>query len=485
MDTLALHCSVYVTYPDSKNNLEEYTKNLKTTQLHPKTPTITAALEFEPNNIPAVFCKNGSPYEGSKSSLLPSLKKIGECLTPPSSSAVVVDLSHVMFYVAATSKGKSFAQLFDNLANELIRLAQVHQADYLCVVTDRYDIANPLKQRTDTGTQLHVTVNTIVPDNIQADFMRNRRNKKQLYDLLVPFLYNKLRNGPIRDFAITYNEKTLGKVMPDCNHHEADYRLVLFVQEALRSGHNSVAVLTGDTDVLIILAGHCQQFVSDCPQLSLHVTLRAAGKRSYFDLIKISNGIGLQHCKGFLVWYAYTGCDYTPFFYGVGKVAWFKLFNQNPSIKQKFQRIAEGHYGMEELMDLVNFTLNGYGVDPSLGLAKGRFEVLMRKKTKTFRSLPPSPGAAVCQALKAVFIAVHVWGSATNPMLDYGAMTRYGWMRNGNLVTHRWTARLLEDEDIFCKLTKFCGCKLPCSARCGCSKGGSPGCAKGCKCACK
>ncbi|KXJ25043.1 hypothetical protein AC249_AIPGENE29235 [Exaiptasia diaphana] len=44
--------------------------------------------------------------------------------------------------------------------------------------------------------------------------------------------------------------------MPNCNHEEADTRLLAHVADALQRGSKEVSVRTVDTDVVVILIGH-------------------------------------------------------------------------------------------------------------------------------------------------------------------------------------------------------------------------------------
>jgi len=48
---------------------------------------------------------------------------------------------------------------------------------------------------------------------------------------------------------------------------------------------------------------------------------------------------------------------------------------------------------------------------------KGRWEKLTQGAS-SFRSLPPSPGAAIMQVRKAIHVAAHIWGKAHLPMIE-------------------------------------------------------------------
>jgi hypothetical protein len=53
--------------------------------------------------------------------------------------------------------------------------------------------------------------------------------------------------------------------------------------------------------------------------------LHTAKEITYYDINKIAGDIGIEDCCGFMLLYAYTGCDYTPSFSYHGKTAWFDV----------------------------------------------------------------------------------------------------------------------------------------------------------------
>ena len=54
---------------------------------------------------------------------------------------------------------------------------------------------------------------------------------------------------------LSTNEHQQIQPMLDCNHEEADTRIVIHVLHALKQGAKTVQVRTVDTDIVVILAG--------------------------------------------------------------------------------------------------------------------------------------------------------------------------------------------------------------------------------------
>ena len=286
-------------------------------------------------------------------------------------------------------------------------------------------------------------------------------------------------------------------VFAECNHIEADTRIVLFVMHAISNGHTPVLVRTSDTDVIIILVGHCARFLNMDPDLKLYVQFHttssgkttANNRTGYVDIVKIASFVGLDYCMGLMLLYAYTGCDYTPSFFNIGKAKWFDEFHKRPQIRELFQRICEypDTLSEEEVVKITKFTLYAYGVeDPEKGLQEGRFDIL-NQKANSFRALPPSPGAAIIQARKSVHIAGHIWGKAYNALINPPNMcsVMQGWKEDNGTIMHMWTMQPQSGtSDLYTECRKKCGCRSKtnlCGGRCTCNEA-NMACLISCKC---
>ena len=129
------------------------------------------------------------------------------------------------------------------------------------LVWDIY-LPNSLKESTrekrGKGVRRKVSGQTKLPGN-WADFLRDATNKKELFT----FLTSKVAKStfpPNKAVYVTSGESVVSvgqtnSMMPDCNHEEADTRVVVHVLHALEQGMKSIVVRTVDTDVIVILAG--------------------------------------------------------------------------------------------------------------------------------------------------------------------------------------------------------------------------------------
>lgn len=339
-------------------------------------------------------------------------------------------------------------------------------------MADRYDIPNPLKSRSSSGSQYPVSMNGKVPNKLHENFLCNRLNKEMLYDLMIPYLFEENRMSA-NLFSITYNEATLSNMdsFPRSNHHEADYRIIQLIAQCIQNGHKSFVVRTGDTDVIIVLVGNFKVLSSLCSDLSISVILKAGKSYRHFDVRKIALHIGLDLSNGILIYHSFTGCDYTPHFFKIGKKRWLDLYLKDNIIKHVFSDLVTDptSYGMGTLQKVVDFVKSGYGFQGNASLPEDRYTALMKSGTTNLRCLPPSPGAIMVQVRKAVFVGSLLWGSATNPILDYPSMKQYGWIERNSEWIQIWTVRMLPSPDPYSIAVTKCGCKSMCSSdRCSC-----------------
>jgi len=112
-------------------------------------------------------------------------------------------------------------------------------------------------------------------------------------------------------------------VMGQCNHEEADTRIVVHIRHALERGAESVLVRTVDTDVVVILVGKFHDLLAYNQRAKLWV---AFGMEHHFSLMyvnKICSTLGESKSRAIPVFHTFTGCDCTSQFCGIGKkTAW-------------------------------------------------------------------------------------------------------------------------------------------------------------------
>lgn len=470
----------------NQNAEQKLIRNLKHAA-HYRPAEVRAALAYEIDNKPRVFINHSEEFNaGKKSSLLPRLKTLGQC-TRQTSEGLIFDLSALVHQVCPKASGKPLSEFPSLICSSIEAISNSHKSSAVCVVSDRYDLKNHMKQssasNSSKSSQVRLSPDFVLPPKMQSDFLRNLQNKDQLYTYLCPQIYEILKTK-FRIVRVTNKSATLGGTMAPSNHLEADYKMVLYVEELLRLGITDITIRTGDTDVVVIMTGHAPRLLQRYPALQIKISFVTAGRVTPIDVLKVSSAIGQDHCLGFMLLYAYTGCDYTPHFSFHGKSSWMDLFLKNEQFKDLLQSICANPKDLSngKLVSVANYTLHLYSIpDPSIGLLEARLQVLKRPSTDSFRSLPPSPGAALIQLRKAIFVASEIWKKANEPNLNYSEMISWGWKTGGNQI---WTAVPSVSNEVFencykkcsknCKCTS-CNCKIKfeyaCLPECGCAGG--------------
>ncbi len=100
-----------------------------------------------------------------------------------------------------------------------------------------------------------------------------------------------------------------------CSHEEADTRILLHVQDAVRQGYTKVSIHTVDTDVtvLAVTAAGCLDIEE------LWVAFGRGKKFRFLAAHKMAVALGPNKCQGLPFFHALIGCDTVSSFGGWGK----------------------------------------------------------------------------------------------------------------------------------------------------------------------
>ena len=137
----------------------------------------------------------------------------------------------------------------------------------LDIVWDTYrekSIKGQTREKRGTGQRRRITHSTVIPKDWQG-FLRNGDNKTDLYGFLsnsVLSLIEPYKKEIVLNYGETSLSSTISKDMTDyekCDHEEADIRIFSHVALSVRSGYDSFAIRSGDTDVVVLAISVCSQ----------------------------------------------------------------------------------------------------------------------------------------------------------------------------------------------------------------------------------
>lgn len=183
--------------------------------------------------------------------------------------------------------------------------------------------------------------------------------------------------------------------MGQCNHEEADTRIVVHVRHALEGGNESILVRTVDTDVIVILAGKLQDLLAYNERAKVWV---AFGMGRHFSIISINgicSTIGWAKARALPVFHAFTGCDCTSQFFGIGKVTAWQAWEVNPQVTSTLEHIST--HPFEELSitstsfkSLERLTVVMYDKTSPLESVNEARMSLFTKRNRDLDNIPPT-----------------------------------------------------------------------------------------------
>ena len=94
--------------------------------------------------------------------------------------------------------------------------------------------------------------------------------------------------------------------MPNCNHEEADTRIVVHMQHALQQGMRKIEVRTVDTDVVVILVGAFRALSGIQPLADIWVAFGMGKNYRFLSINAICDSLGEPKAQALPVFHALT-----------------------------------------------------------------------------------------------------------------------------------------------------------------------------------
>lgn len=328
------------------------------------------------------------------------------------------------------------------------------------VVFDSYDVVTmkePEQKRRclkTVGPDVIVHRDLPIPPN-KASFLSNKRNKQSYIKLLSKYLLE-------RTIAVEHAG----------DEGDADVVIVRAACNFAESG-KSVAVVSEDTDVFILLLHHIKQ----------HVKMYMQSRSRTIDIGAAHQALGDDICSCLPFLHAMSGCDTTSSFFGFGKLKALKLLQKSKYLLQTVnifgnlnaQQETIGKAGEEFIAAMYSSTYSG--VSKLKKLDELRFLNMMSTKYDPLQRLPPTSRAAYYHSLR-VHHQTSTWKELQTRLKkeDYGFhIDKYGDIKP--IITDKQSAFSELLKDIRCSCTKSeplctsCSCCktwLSCSMHCKC-----------------
>lgn len=119
-------------------------------------------------------------------------------------------------------------------------------------------------------------------------------------------------------------------------HEEADTKIVFFLKEITGSG--DVVIRCSDTDILVIALGNMAHVSQS---LTVWLLFGTGNSQRFVNVSKIYESLGSTVCKALPAFHAFTGCDFNPAFYRLGKKKPWLFFLANEHYQEAFANIQD------------------------------------------------------------------------------------------------------------------------------------------------
>ena len=433
-----------------------------------------AALQFEVQNTPPSFVKDGELNFGRKSRMVDVFRKNAtvEVKCPAVRECLLIDMSHLVMSKAFTKF--TFGELFNSIWRCL--LAEIPSYKRIDVICDNYQQVNELNWCTTAARGINGTrvplirLDMHIPSSFHGDYMRNDDNKLEFYRKLVQYLHalSLSYSDTLIIFSIENNvycnnlcEVERFKV----SHVEADTKIIFHLIDALKEYCN-IVVLSNYKDVILLLTSFRNFFA--CLNANFNICVHTG--KVFYSINNIAKYITPHRTQGLLLLYALCGCDFTCSFYGKGPSKFLDVYLADNNIFKTFQDIIiHPERFSEHFSEIEYFILKLYNVhDPTYGCTRARYDLLLHKRIRSLRELPPSTGALLAHARRAAYIAAFYWGLSYQAKPNVPPPTEWGWYRDSGKLKMVLT-EMPFSESPYPALFKTCKCKASTSGCSNCS----------------
>ena len=158
------------------------------------------------------------------------------------------------------------------------------------------------------GTRQCVEPSSLIPKE-WLEFLRIDDNKTKLFSYLAASAVANIKTS--KTFITTHQSNVLYINRQDfaglatCKHEEADTRIIVNLEDAVREKHNKISIRTVDIDAVVLAVTAAQ-----CINASeLWIVFGTGMSFRYLAIHKMARALGPEKCNALPVFHAFTGCD--------------------------------------------------------------------------------------------------------------------------------------------------------------------------------
>ncbi|XP_065670919.1 uncharacterized protein LOC136089121 [Hydra vulgaris] len=445
----------------------------------------------ENNRYPPSFSEFGRKRKAtSKSDVLICLEQYGSEKQQDFNldykvSALIVD-GAALVHMLHPRSSKTFSDYCENVIGPFVdRL--LRSAQRLDIVFDRY-VPKSLKSETredrGSGQRINVTMGTLIPKKFDK-FLSVDFNKTQLFGLISRFVLTQSVVGKVIVCTIeetacaSQQDLDVSSISP-CSAEEADGRLLLHANHALKNGNLTITIRTVDSDVVVIALSVFSQMIG---VKELWIDFGVGKGRRMIGVHHLHQHIPDGVSSNLPFFHAFTGCDTVSTFCGIGKRTAWKAWMNYRVVDAAFHNLSTSDLKNDVLTDTAMKAIERFVVlmydrsSTAAGVNECRC-ILYTIKNRAIENIPPTADALL-QHTKRAALQAHLWKQCLSAVTPGYLPTEWGWKDTADeSYTPLWCT--LPEISRHCQELIRCSCKTECK-NCSCKRHGLP-CTKLCAC---
>ena len=303
------------------------------------------------------------------------------------------------------------------------------------------------------------------------DFLCDPCNKDELFAFLTSRVAQ-FTFPPNKAVYVTSGDsvESTGPNMVDCNHEEADTRIVVHILHALELGMKTIKVRTVDTDVVVILAGIFHELVETQPLADIWIAFGKSKNYRFYNIADICAHIGEHKSRALPFFHAFTGSDTTSAFRGKGKKSAWQAWQAYEGVTETFEFLSYHPFEILEkdsdhFRKIERFSVVLYDRTSPLTSVNEAREELFCRKNRAPDKIPPTQDALLQHARRAVYQA-GIWTTSTQAQQIVPTPREFAWVKESDVWVLVWIT--IPEVSKACRELVKCSCSGNCSnCKCG------------------